>query len=194
MMPAWTTSELDSIGAAEEIDIAPRRADRTAERFVTIWDVRVGDDVFIRSFHGPDGHWYRAAQATGRGRIRVAGVEHDVTFETAPDADLQAIDAGYRAKYGRSSYVDAMVTRPRRQQRCESSPSTRSNSDRHPGSSAVGRRALVRRLRPCARRVHRQRLVRRGVGTHRSAPHAAQPRHRRQRGLPTERTLRTEED
>jgi hypothetical protein len=109
-MTAWTTSHLDTIGAADEIDIAPRRSDGALGRFVTIWDVRVGDDVFIRSFHGPDGHWYRATQATREGRIRAAGVEHAVTFEPAPDADSQAIDAGYRNKYGRSSYVDAMVT------------------------------------------------------------------------------------
>ena len=109
-MPAWTTSDLDTIGAADEIDIAPRRPDGTTGRFVTIWDVRVGDDVFIRSFHGPDGHWYRATQTTGEGRVRVAGVEHDVIFEPASDTDSQAIDDGYRAKYGRSGYVDAMVT------------------------------------------------------------------------------------
>ena len=109
-MTAWTASDLDTIGAADEIDIAPRRSDGALGRFVTIWDVRVGDDVFIRSFHGPNGHWYRATQATGKGRLRVAGVEHDVTFPPAPDADSQAIDAGYRSKYGRSSYVDAMVT------------------------------------------------------------------------------------
>jgi hypothetical protein len=109
-MPAWTTAELDTIGAADEIGISPRRADGTAGRFVTIWAVRVGDEVFIRSFHGLDGRWYRAARATGAGRIRVAGVELDVTFEPAPDADLPAIDAGYRVKYGRSSYVEALVT------------------------------------------------------------------------------------
>ena len=109
-MTAWTSADLDTIGTAAEIDIAPRRSDGALGRFVTIWDVRVGDDVFIRSFHGPDGHWYRATQATGDGRLRVAGVEHDVTFEPAADADSQAIDAGYRNKYGRSSYVDAMVT------------------------------------------------------------------------------------
>jgi hypothetical protein len=109
-MPAWPTTDVDTIGAADEIDIAPDRRDGTTGRFVTIWAVRVGDDVFIRSFHGPDGHWYRATQATGHGWIRVAGLVHDVIFEPAPDADSQAIDAGYRAKYGRSSYVDAMVT------------------------------------------------------------------------------------
>ena len=109
-MPAWTTTDLDTVGAADEIDIAPRRPDGGLGRFVTIWDVRVGDDVFIRSFHGPTGHWYRARRATGRGVVRVGGVERDVTLEPAPDVDSQAVDAGYRAKYGRSSYVDAMVT------------------------------------------------------------------------------------
>ena len=109
-MPTWTNSDLDTIGAADEIDVASRRGDGTFGRFVTIWVVRVGDDLFVRSFHGPDGHWYRATQATGHGRIRVGGIEHDAAFEPAADADPHAIDAAYRAKYGRSSYVDAMVT------------------------------------------------------------------------------------
>jgi hypothetical protein len=109
-MPTWTDPQLNTIGAAAEIDIAPLRRDGTLGRFVTIWVVRVGDDVFVRSFHGPDGHWYLATRATGRGRIRVAGVDHDVAFDPAPDADAPAVDAAYRAKYGRSSYVDAMVT------------------------------------------------------------------------------------
>ncbi len=33
-----------------------------------------------------------------------------VTLEAAPHADRRAIDDAYRAKYGRSSSVDAMVT------------------------------------------------------------------------------------
>jgi hypothetical protein len=47
-----------------------------------------------------------------------AGVGHAVTFEPALEAEAETIDSGYRSKYGRSSHVDAMVTRPRLQRRC----------------------------------------------------------------------------
>ena len=110
MTSTWTGDELDTIGAAAEIDIAPRRADGTLGRFTTIWIVRVGDDLYVRSYRGPRGSWYRAAQRTHEGRLRVNGNEHDIAFEDAPDASQAAVDSAYGTKYGRSSSVDAMVT------------------------------------------------------------------------------------
>ncbi len=104
----WTPNELEAIGAADEMRIAPRRPDGTLTPCTTIWVVRVGDDLYVRSYRGPSGSWYRAAQLTGRGRISVGGVERDVTFERhGVEAD---VDQAYRAKYGRSTYVDAMLT------------------------------------------------------------------------------------
>ena len=51
--------------AAEELGLASRRADGTLRGFVTMWVVRVGDDVYVRSAHGPDNPWYRRAIASG---------------------------------------------------------------------------------------------------------------------------------
>ena len=109
MTATWTPEDLDAIAAADEIDIAPRRADGTLRRATTIWIVRVGDDLYVRSFRGPEGGWYRAARRTHEGRLRAGAVERDVTFDEDHDADRTAVDDAYRAKYGRSSYVDAMV-------------------------------------------------------------------------------------
>jgi hypothetical protein len=106
----WSDEQLEALGRAGEIDIAPRREDGVLRRPTTIWLVRVGDELFIRSYRGPDGGWYRDAIRTGRGRVSVGAVGHDVVFEPAPDVDQAAVDDAYRAKYGRSSYVDAMVT------------------------------------------------------------------------------------
>jgi hypothetical protein len=108
-MNAWTADELATIGAASELDIAPLRSDGTSRPYTTIWVVRVGDELFVRSFRGPNGAWYRAAQRSQRGRVLAGGVERDVVIEDVPN-NTDAIDAAYRAKYGRSSYVDAMVT------------------------------------------------------------------------------------
>src|SRR5437879_3782689 len=109
MTAAWTSDDLKAIAAADEIEMAPRRPDGTLGRFTTIWIVRVGDDVYVRSYRGPSGSWYRAALRTRSGHLRAGGIERDVTFDEEHGADPADVDHAYRAKYGRSSYVDAMV-------------------------------------------------------------------------------------
>ena len=110
-MSDWTATDLDRIGAAEEIDIAPQRADGSAGPYVTIWVVRVGDELYVRSYRGRQGQWFRHALASGAGSIRVAGAEREVVIEGPSDADHGAIDRVYLDKYAghdRGS-VEAMV-------------------------------------------------------------------------------------
>ena len=64
----------------------------------------------MRSYRGPNGSWYRAATQKHEGVVRADGVARDVTFDPDHDCHRSAIDDAYRAKYGRSSYADAMVT------------------------------------------------------------------------------------
>jgi len=111
-MTTWTNDELSKIGTAEELQIIPRRRDGTLREPVTIWVVRVGDDLYVRSYRGRNGAWFRAAQASHEGRIRAGGVEKDVTFVEETGSGLNdQIDAAYRSKYGRySQYVAPMVT------------------------------------------------------------------------------------
>jgi hypothetical protein len=109
MTATWTPEDLDAIAGTGEIEIAPRRGDGTLRQATTIWIVRVGDDLYVRSYRGPGGSWYRAARRTHEGRLRAAGIERDVGFDPDHDADPTAIDDAYRAKYGRSAYVDAMI-------------------------------------------------------------------------------------
>jgi hypothetical protein len=100
-MTAWTPEELDRIGGAEELQIASRRSDETLRPYVTIWVVRVGDELYVRSAYGPGNPWFVRAKASGVGRIRAGGVERDVSFEE-PAVDAHgAIDAAYHAKYDR---------------------------------------------------------------------------------------------
>jgi hypothetical protein len=110
-MTTWTSDELDRIGAAEEVQIAPLRRDGTLRTPVTVWVVRVGDDLYVRSWRGHGGAWFRAAQASHAGRIRAGGIEKDVAFveETDPSVN-DRIDAAYREKYRRyASYVPPMI-------------------------------------------------------------------------------------
>jgi len=115
-MNAWTADELDRIGAADELQIASLDAHRSLRPYTTIWVVRVGDELYVRSYRGPGGVWFRHAVRTRAGRIRAGGVERDVTFADPGDADRAAIDsvisAAYRTKYAgySRSYVDPMVS------------------------------------------------------------------------------------
>jgi hypothetical protein len=101
--PAWTREELARIGGATELQIASRRNDGSLRPFVTIWIVRVEDELYIRSAYGTDNPWFRRARTNGSGRIRAGGVERDVAFSGLPiDSDMHAgIDAAYHAKYDR---------------------------------------------------------------------------------------------
>ena len=57
-MSRWTSSELDKIGTAEELGIASVRRDGTLSKPVTIWVVRTGDDLYVRSYKGGAGAWF----------------------------------------------------------------------------------------------------------------------------------------
>lgn len=97
----WTTDEIDRIGQAEELQLAPRRPDRTLRSFTTMWVVSASGDLYVRSAGGPKRPWFRHAQAAGNGRIRAGGVEVDVQFAEATPDTQPAIDAAYHAKYDR---------------------------------------------------------------------------------------------
>jgi hypothetical protein len=100
----WTDDELGRVGAATELQIATRRDDGSLRPYVTIWTVRAGDHLYVRSAYGADNPWFRRAAASGSGRIRAAGIERDVTFTPASGLDAAtqaAVDAAYHAKYDR---------------------------------------------------------------------------------------------
>ncbi|MFD6101463.1 DUF2255 family protein [Nocardia salmonicida] len=100
-MSDWTGSDLEAIGGATELHVASRRRDDTLRSYVTIWGVRVGDDLYVRSAYGADNPWFRRAEKAGAGRVRADGLERDVTF-TPLDPTSSAhsrIDAAYHDKY-----------------------------------------------------------------------------------------------
>jgi hypothetical protein len=101
----WSPDDLVRIGGATELQVASTRPDGTLRPYVTIWGVRGGDDVYIRSAYGPENGWFRRAQESGRGRIRAGGIERDVAFVTSDLDAHEAIDAAYHAKYDRYGAV-----------------------------------------------------------------------------------------
>jgi hypothetical protein len=111
-MNTWTTSELEKIARAEELEITTRRRDGTLRDPVTVWIVGVGDDLYVRTVKGRAGAWFRGAVASHQGRVKAGGVQRDVTFVEANDAPNDEIDRAYRAKYGRyaASIVNTVLT------------------------------------------------------------------------------------
>ena len=100
-MTGWTSEELTEVGTADELELAAARRDGTLRNPRTIWVVRVGDDLYVRSMYGRAGGWFPGTQMRHQGHIRAGGVDRDVSFADAdPDLNDQ-IDAAYRDQYRR---------------------------------------------------------------------------------------------
>ncbi|MFJ8026060.1 DUF2255 family protein [Streptomyces sp. NPDC096311] len=115
MTGSWSLEELDNIGTAGELQIAGRRADETLRHWVPIWVVCVGEQVYVRTWYRHESGWFGHVRESRRARIRVPGVEVNVTVEDIGEgtAELRAgVDTAYRTKYGRygSASVEQMVS------------------------------------------------------------------------------------
>jgi hypothetical protein len=111
-MTTWTSDELTRIGSAEELEIAPRRRDGSLARPRTIWVVRHGDDLYVRSVNGRTSAWFRGTQVNHEGHIRAGGVSKDVTLADPGDDIGDDLDGAYRDKYrhNAASIVDSITS------------------------------------------------------------------------------------
>ena len=108
---AWNIATRRQLADAAEVDVvvpAPGRPDTRTP----IWIVAVDDDLYVRSWKGEAGIWYRRARRHGAGTVVAHGQQHQVQFTATDDPGINArIDEAYRIKYGNSSYTQTM-TRP----------------------------------------------------------------------------------
>lgn len=110
-MTNFSDADLAKVGTAEELDLRSERGDGTLRDPVTMWVVRSGDHVYVRSVKGTAGPWYRGTLSRHRGRIDAGGVQRQVTFRRADPGEYAAVDAAYREKYGRyTSIVEHVLT------------------------------------------------------------------------------------
>ena len=111
-MTRWTNEEIDKIGTAEELEIASLGIDGTLTKSVTIWVVRHGDDIYVRSVNGRTAAWFRGTQVRREGRIVAGGVAKDVTFVDAEPEINEKLDGAYRTKYRHyaATIVDSIMT------------------------------------------------------------------------------------
>jgi hypothetical protein len=110
MLTRWPADDLRKIAEADGLHITPFGQDGVTYRTPTwIWSVAVNGELYVRAYNGNKSRWYQAAMRQRAGRIMTDGVICDVHFEPADGLLNDRIDDAYRAKYGESSYLNAMI-------------------------------------------------------------------------------------
>ena len=66
-MTSWTGDDLAALDGRDEIGVASTRTDGSLRPFVTVWFVRIDDELYVRSAYGPENGWFRRALRVGRG-------------------------------------------------------------------------------------------------------------------------------
>jgi len=98
-MSAWAEDELDHIGPATELQLSSRRPDGSPRPYLTIWAVRSGDAIYVRSAYGWNNGWFQRALKAGRGRIIAGGVERGVSFVQPGADEAESVTSAYHVKY-----------------------------------------------------------------------------------------------
>jgi hypothetical protein len=71
---------------SDDLHIAPFREDGTTYGTPTwIWSVVVDGSLYVRVYNGTGSSWYGAAMKQKAGRITIAGMTKEVTFEKGAD-------------------------------------------------------------------------------------------------------------
>jgi hypothetical protein len=103
-----TGSELDRatlelLDRTKEVDMrTPRRDGSESSR--PIWVVVVDGDVYVRSYRGARGAWFRRALADGRATIAVHATTVPVGVEPDDDEEVnRRVSEAFQAKYGEGS-------------------------------------------------------------------------------------------
>ena len=110
-MGTWPKEELHKIAEADDLHISPFREDGVTYGTPTwIWSVVVGDSLYVRAYYGQNSRWYQAALRQKAGRITVAGITKEVSFEPIAGQIGDFIDDAYRVKYKESPYLNSMIS------------------------------------------------------------------------------------
>jgi hypothetical protein len=106
----WPADDLRKIADAEGLHITPFGEDGVTYGTPRwIWSVAVDGELYVRAYNGKKSRWYQDGMRQRAGRIMAAGMISDVRFEPVDGPVNDRIDEAYRAKYGGSSYLNAMI-------------------------------------------------------------------------------------
>jgi hypothetical protein len=110
-MTVWLEARLRQIAAADDLHIAPLRADGVTPGTPTwIWSVAVDGELYVRAYHGHSSRWYQAALAQQAGCVTAAGLTETVGFSPVNGSVNDLIDDAYRVKYRGNPYLDSMIS------------------------------------------------------------------------------------
>lgn len=109
-MNTWAKDELNKIAETDDLHISPLREDgKTYGTPTWIWSVVVDGALYVRAYNGKNSRWHQAAIRQKVGRITVAGITKEVSFEPVDGAINDRIDDAYTAKYKGSAYLKPMI-------------------------------------------------------------------------------------
>jgi hypothetical protein len=102
--------DADTLSDLRELKEVRIRTGKHPESAVVIWVVVADGEVFVRSFRGARGRWYRDLAAGGPGTLEFGGRRLAVQAIPANDpAAIERTSREYLKKYQTSSYAQAMV-------------------------------------------------------------------------------------
>jgi hypothetical protein len=103
-------SDLEQLATAEEIAVETRSISGEVHRTI-VWPLVRDSTVYLRSYHGPRGRWYREALADPDIALVIDGRRVPARVVLATDeASVEACSAALREKYRRSYSLAAMLT------------------------------------------------------------------------------------
>src|SRR5213078_4168052 len=106
----WSKDELRNIAEVDDLHISPLREDGVTYGTPTwIWSVVLDDALYVRAYNGQKSRWYQAAMRQKAGRISVAGLTKEVSFERVNGPVNDDIDDAYRTRYQGSPYLNPMI-------------------------------------------------------------------------------------
>jgi len=104
------TFDAATLGALREVQEVSIRTEEHPENAVVIWVVVAGDEVFVRSFRGAKGRWYRDLATGGPATLEFARRRLAVQAVPANEpAVIERVSGAFLSKYQPSPYAEAMV-------------------------------------------------------------------------------------
>jgi len=98
------------LAKANTVRIETRRGPRAPVHQTPIWVVVDGNDVYVRSYTGRAGRWYREIRAHPKGALLKAGQRITIrAVQVRTRAAIAKASEGYLTKYAKSPYAKAMV-------------------------------------------------------------------------------------
>jgi hypothetical protein len=102
--------DAETMHELRDVDELAIRTDKHPKSAVVIWVVVADDEVFVRSWRGAKGRWYRDLAAGGVATLEWAGRSLPVQAFPASDPDAVArTSREFLSKYRRSSHAQEMV-------------------------------------------------------------------------------------